>query len=59
MTKNIKWSHGALNHTNESFFQKSLFGSDDIENDIINAKIQGFDGISINTDINEIYIVNI
>ena len=50
-TKNIKWSHGALNHTNESFFQKSLFGSDDIENDIINAKIQGFDGISINTDI--------
>lgn len=50
-TKNIKWSHGALKHTNESFFQKSLFGSDNIENDIINAKLLGFDGISINTNI--------
>ena len=58
-TKNIKWSFGALRHTKESFYQKSLFGLADIEKDIINAKSQGFDGISVNTNIyNDINIVD-
>lgn len=50
-TKNIQWSFGTLSHTNEYFYQKNMFGLEDIMSDLINAKNTGFDGITINTDI--------
>ena len=50
-TKNIQFSFGAINNTKEYFAQKILFDIDNVEKIVSNAKLYGFDGISLNTDL--------
>lgn len=50
-TKGIQWSFGALSHTNEYFWQEALFNGNDALRIVENAKRQGFNGVSVNTDI--------